>query len=257
MVRPKKHLGQHFLTDQNIAEKISGSLSADGSDAIIEVGPGKGILTAYLRKREGIRFYTVEIDAESIAYLEDKYPELSENIIEADFLRLDLAQYGQKLALIGNFPYNISSQIFFRVLNYRERVDEVVCMIQKEVAERISSKAGNKQYGILSVFLQLWYDIKILFHVEPGSFFPPPKVRSSVVRLTRNNRSSIECREEMLYRIVKMAFNQRRKQMRNSLKSILVNLDEEIPYLTLRPEQLTVDQFIELCVAIENANPQK
>jgi 16S rRNA (adenine1518-N6/adenine1519-N6)-dimethyltransferase len=176
MVRPKKHLGQHFLTDRNIASQIAGSLKAAGASCILEIGPGKGVLTQFLMQRNDVPLKLIEIDRESVVYLKENWPQLEKDIKEGDFLQEDLNGYGNRLAIIGNFPYNISSQIFFRILDYRESVPEVVCMIQKEVAERIASPPGSKKYGILSVFLQTWYTIDILFHVNPGAFLPPPKV---------------------------------------------------------------------------------
>ncbi|MFW5821252.1 MAG: 16S rRNA (adenine(1518)-N(6)/adenine(1519)-N(6))-dimethyltransferase RsmA [Bacteroidota bacterium] len=254
MVRPKKHLGQHFLTDRNIARRIISLLNADSCDTILEIGPGKGVLTQFLLERKDKNLRFIEIDRESVEYLRSEFPEISHAIIEEDFLKTEIGNFGEKIAIIGNFPYNISSQIFFKILDHRDKVEEIVCMIQKEVAMRLASGPGNKQYGILSVLLQTWYDISIGFHVSPGSFFPPPAVNSTVLRMKRNSRSEIDCNEKEFRKIIKTAFNQRRKMLSNSLKSILVNLDTEIPYLKKRPEELSVDQFIELCRSFEKKN---
>ncbi len=251
MVRPKKHLGQHFLTDPGIAARITGSLRPGNTGTVIEVGPGKGVLTRTLVEMQDVDLYLVEIDREAVEYLHGEYPRLRERLIEGDFLRQDLTRFGNRIAIIGNFPYNISSQIFFKILDNREIVPEVVCMIQKEVAERIASPPGSRQYGILSVFLQTWYTISYLFTVNPGSFFPPPRVRSAVIRLERNNRMEIGCSEEMFRKVVKTAFNQRRKMLRNSLSSFFVNLDREDPVLKKRPEELGVEAFLELTARIE------
>lgn len=257
MVRPKKYLGQHFLTDVKIAERITRLLTAGNSDTIIEVGPGKGILTHFLKERKDKILKLIEIDTESVRFLEDKYPELSSSIIEADFLKQDVSTFGDQIAIIGNFPYNISSQIFFKILENVDKVNEVVGMLQKEVALRLASPPGSKQYGILSVLLQTWYDISVEFHVKPGSFFPPPEVNSTVIRLTRNQRTDLACDRKQFNHIVKTAFNQRRKILSNSLKSILLNLDFKSPYLSRRPEQLSVEEFIELSAAIENLKLKK
>ncbi len=251
MVRPKKHLGQHFLTDRKIAKRITDLLNAHDCDLILEIGPGEGVLSQFLADRKEKKLKLIEIDPESVQYLREKYGELSDSIVEEDFLTSDIGNYGNKIALIGNFPYNISSQILFKVLDYKDQVEEVVCMLQKEVAVRLASGPGNKQYGILSVLLQTWYDVSIAFHVGPGAFFPPPEVHSTVMRLKRNSRRSMECNHELYKKIIKTSFNQRRKMLRNSLKSILVNLDAEVPYLKKRPEELSVEQFIELCRSVE------
>ncbi|MBE0654468.1 MAG: 16S rRNA (adenine(1518)-N(6)/adenine(1519)-N(6))-dimethyltransferase RsmA [Bacteroidales bacterium] len=251
MVRPKKHLGQHFLTDRNIAERITQLFKAEEYDTIMEIGPGKGILTSFLMKRVEEKLVLIEIDRESVEYLKDLFPLCKSRIIEGDFLKMDLPGFGNRMAVIGNFPYNISSQIFFRILEYREQVDEIVCMLQKEVALRLASGPGNKQYGILSVLLQAWYDISIEFHVKPGAFFPPPNVQSTVIRLTRNGRNKMDCDEKLFTRLVKTGFNQRRKMLSNSLKSILLTLEPGIPFLTRRPEELSVEQFILLCNYLE------
>jgi dimethyladenosine transferase len=247
-VRAKKALGQHFLTDQSIAKGIVGALQ--GKD-VLEVGPGMGVLTQYLLQREDTNLKTVEIDGESVVYLKKHFPTLGDNLVEGDFLKMDLAGlFAGEYSIIGNFPYNISSQIFFKILEHRDHVPEVVCMIQKEVAERIAEKPGTKTYGILSVFLQAWYDIEYLFTVGSGAFNPPPKVQSAVIRLTRNSRTSLDCDEKLFRMIVKNAFGQRRKTLRNSLKPIIasssVPVDTTDPVFDLRPERLSVEDFIAL-----------
>lgn len=252
MVKPKKRLGQHFLTDKRIAERISSLVLADNCDTIIEVGPGKGILTDFFLGRSDKKFMAVEIDEESVEFLKIQYPEHHEALIYGDFLKTDLGEMGNRLSVVGNFPYNISSQIFFHILNYRDHVSEVVCMLQKEVGLRLASPPGNKQYGILSVFLQAWYTIEVCFQVKPGAFFPPPDVQSVVIRLLRNKREHLPCSESLFHSLVKMAFNQRRKILNNSIKSILVNPEKDIPFLKSRPEELSPDQFIELCRIIEH-----
>lgn len=246
MVRPKKHLGQHFLTDHSIAGRIVSALDTNPGDTVIEIGPGTGILTQVLLERE-IRLLPVEIDPESVVHLKKRWPRLEEILIEQDFLKLDIDAYTTgPFHLIGNFPYNISSQILFRALEYRQRVPSVVCMLQKEVANRIASPPGSREYGILSVLLQAYFDIQYLFSVKPGSFFPPPKVTSGVIRLVRNNTLSLPCDEKLFFRVVKTVFNQRRKMIRNSIKSILLNLDSNFELLSKRPEQLGVPEFLEL-----------
>jgi 16S rRNA (adenine1518-N6/adenine1519-N6)-dimethyltransferase len=244
-VKPKKHLGQHFLKDKRIAEAIVGALKADECDAVVEVGPGMGVLTHLLAERDLLSFSVVEIDRESVEYLKDNLPG-SVEIIEADFLRLDLTGMGERMSLIGNFPYNISSQIFFKILDNRDRVAEVVGMVQKEVAERICSGPGSRVYGILSVLLGAWYNIEYLFTVSEKVFSPPPKVKSAVIRLTRNNIHRLDCDERLFVSVVKRCFNQRRKMLRNPLKDLLKPDSGEMPLLTLRAEQLSVEQFVEL-----------
>ena len=221
---------------------------------MLEVGPGTGVLTKYLLQDPDIALKVVELDSESVRYLLEHYPKLAPNLYEADFLKLDLRKlFPDCFAIIGNFPYNISSQIFFKVLDYRDQVPEVVCMIQKEVAERMAAGPGSKTYGILSVLMQAWYDIEYLFTVGEGAFLPPPKVKSAVIRLTRNGRGALDCDEELFKRVVKTTFNQRRKTIRNSLKPILSTLPklpDYIPYLDARPEQLSVEEFVELTQAL-------
>lgn len=251
-VRPKKALGQHFLTDQGIAQAIVAALQSRGP--VLEVGPGTGVLTQYLLREPQIQLKVVEIDSESVRYLLEHFPKLAPVLYEADFLKMDLSKlFPESFALIGNFPYNISSQIFFKVLEARTQIPEVVCMIQKEVAERLAAPPGSKTYGILSVLLQAWYDIEYLFTVGEGSFVPPPKVKSAVIRLTRNSRQTLDCDEDLFKRVVKATFNQRRKTIRNSLKPIIAALPEMpdfIPYLDARPEQLSVGEFVELTQAL-------
>lgn len=251
-VRPKKALGQHFLTDKSVAQAIVAALRSRGP--VLEVGPGTGVLTQYLLQDPGIGLKVVEIDGESVRYLLEHFPKLAPSLYEADFLKLDLARlFPADFAVIGNFPYNISSQIFFKVLDYRQQVPEVVCMVQKEVAERLAAGPGSKTYGILSVLLQAWYDIEYLFTVGEGSFLPPPKVKSAVIRLTRNGRTTLDCDEELFKKVVKTTFNQRRKTIRNSLKPVLATLPklpDYIPYLDARPEQLSVEEFVELTKSV-------
>ena len=249
VVRPKKNLGQHFLTDQNIARKIVDSLGTEIPD-VLEIGPGTGVLTQYLLQRNEINLHVIEIDRESVAYLKQHFPQLI-NIYEEDFLKAGIEnRFSEKFNIIGNFPYNISSQIFFRILAVRNRVPEVVGMIQKEVAERIASKHGTKSYGILSVLLQAFYNIEYLFTVSEHVFLPPPKVKSAVIRLKRNSVESLPCDEKLFTSVVKAAFNQRRKMLRNSLR----NICEEVPekFAEKRPEQLSVSDFIEITQLIEN-----
>ncbi|MCF0173885.1 MAG: 16S rRNA (adenine(1518)-N(6)/adenine(1519)-N(6))-dimethyltransferase RsmA [Bacteroidales bacterium] len=242
-VRPKKALGQHFLTDLSISERIAGALQYEGQ--ALEIGPGMGVLTQYLYKREG--FKAIEIDDESVAYLLVNFPGIESKLIKGDFLKLPLEIVFQgDFAVIGNFPYNISSQIFFRVIDNRNRIPEVVCMIQKEVAERIAEKPGTKTYGILSVLLQAWYDIEYLFTVGEGAFNPPPKVKSAVIRLKRNSRENLGCDEALFKKIVKTSFGQRRKTLRNSLKTLFPTADFSPEIFNLRPERLSVEDFVGL-----------
>lgn len=257
-VRAKKALGQHFLTDGQIARRIVDTLQADlPGGGVLEVGPGMGVLTQFLLEREGLDLKAVELDGESVVWLRKHYPALGDGLIEGDFLRMDLETlFPGPFSVIGNFPYNISSQIFFKILEQRDRIPEVVCMIQKEVAERIAEKPGTKTYGILSVFLQAWYDIEYVFSVGPGAFNPPPKVQSAVIRLTRNARTALPCDERLFREMVKNAFGQRRKTLRNSLRSIAVRtLGEEKaaavladPVFDLRPERLGVEDFSDLAL---------
>ena len=289
-VRAKKALGQHFLTDQNIAKSIVAALQlpAAGGKAVasegkvnaevasvpsiqltteqparmkvLEIGPGMGVLSHYLLQRQDVDLRMIEIDDESVEYLESHFPQAHGRVIFGDFLKLDIDElFPEEFHVIGNFPYNISSQIFFRIIDYRNRIPQTVCMIQKEVAERIAEKPGSKTYGILSVLLQAWYDIEYLFTVGSGAFAPPPKVQSAVIRLTRNRRTSLGCDENAFKNIVKTAFGQRRKTLRNSLKPIIAakatkeGWDTETltsftsaPVFELRPERLSVEDFIGL-----------
>ena len=249
-VRPKKNLGQHFLKDQNIARKIVDNLEGTTTD-VLEVGPGMGVLTRYLLERPELNVYVVEIDRESVQFLSDNYPELKANIFAEDFLKFNVTSFFPgNFSIIGNFPYNISSQIFFRVLEFRQHIPEVVGMVQKEVAERISAGPGNKTYGILSILLQAFYDIEYLFTVSESVFVPPPKVKSAVIKLKRNQVIKLPCNEVLFFRIVKTAFNQRRKMLRNSLRELGESIPDE--YAEKRPEQLSVNEFIDLTRTIEN-----
>ena len=251
-IKPKKSLGQHFLKDKNVAEKIVKSLKADNIKKVLEIGPGKGILTKLLLERPGLQIYAIEIDRLSVEYIISIIPEIRQNIFHEDFLKFDLKyQFKEPIAIIGNFPYNISSQILFKVLESKDIITEVVCMVQKEVAERIVSGSGSKKYGILSVLIQAYYDVKSLFIVNRTVFSPPPKVTSAVIRLTRNSEKDLKCNEELFFKLIKTAFNQRRKILRNSLKSILLNLEVDNNILTKRPEQLSVDEFVYLTNIIE------
>ncbi len=253
MVRPKKFLGQHFLKDQNIASKIVEALQLTGQpQQVIEIGPGTGVLTQFLLTKPGLDLKLIEIDRESVAYLKDHFPQLQAHIMEGDFLEIDLSGLESAYHIIGNFPYNISSQIFFRILEQRAHVQQVVCMLQKEVADRIAEKEGTKTYGILSVLLQAYYNIEYLFKVPPGVFHPPPKVMSAVIRLTRNNRATLGCNEELFQRVVKQSFQNRRKTLRNALKPLNLNASiVALPLLDKRAEQLSVEQFIDLTKLIE------
>ena len=277
LVRPKKALGQHFLVDLNIARNIVNALSTD-HDVVIEVGAGMGVLTQYLIENQLEKLQVVEIDKESVEFLKKKFPELDGHLTLGDFLKCDLTSFrpecsdrhfdrpqgaekspaiegdsstalgmtGNDIAVIGNFPYNISSQIFFQILKYRNNVSECVGMIQKEVAERIAAKPGSKIYGILSVLLQAWYDIEYLFTVHENVFNPPPKVKSAVIRLKRNNIKELGCDEKMFVTVVKQAFNQRRKTLRNSLRSLIPAEIIENEIFNKRPEQLSVQEFVSL-----------
>lgn len=244
-VRAKKSLGQHFLRDLGVAQRIAETID---SGRVLEIGPGMGVLTQYLLRNPKIDLTAVELDHESVEYLNEWYPELK--VIEADFLKMNLDElYPEgEFSIIGNYPYNISSQIFFKVLEYKDRIPVCSGMLQKEVAERLASKPGKKAYGILSVLLQAWYDIEYLFTVDAQLFNPPPKVQSAVIRLTRNRRRQLDCDEKLFKTVVKTAFNQRRKQLRNSLQVLAGKgnpiLQEEL--FTKRPEQLGVEEFQEL-----------
>ena len=272
-VRAKKSLGQHFLTDQKVASDIVDALSPAAADALVdergvfqalEVGPGTGVLTRYLFGRDDVDLKLVELDPESVEYLLTHFPGMQGRLYQADFLRLDIARlFRDKFAVIGNFPYNISSQIFFKILDHKDRVPLVVGMVQKEVAQRIAEPPGTKTYGILSVLLQAWYDIEYLFTVAPGCFLPPPKVQSAVIRLRRNGRVSLGCDEALFRKVVKTSFGQRRKTLRNSLLPLIrekverEGMDEEAaasfkadPVFDLRPERLSVEDFIALTLKL-------
>ena len=249
-VKAKKSLGQHFLKDPNIARKITDSLLPVTRE-VLEIGPGMGVLTRQLFGREDVSLLAIEVDRESVDYLQAAFPAHRQQIIHGDFLKIDTRQFFPgSYSIIGNLPYNISSQIFFRLLEERDRVPQMVCMIQKEVAERIAAPPGNKTYGILSVLLQAFYDIEYLFTVNEQVFDPPPKVKSAVIRLVRNGRERLSCDEKLFFRVVKMGFNQRRKTLRNALKAFLLEgFDNEM--MGLRPEQLSVDDFVALCQDIQ------
>ena len=322
-VRAKKALGQHFLTDQSIAQRIVATLSSGSPELpadtpsrshghgrpwfcetppasiaavnsteglrseatqgvsggtppvplgaaaeqrgmvvlkgpisrtpVLEIGPGMGVLTQYLLKREDIDLKAVEVDGESVVYLLTHFPGMEGKLLQADYLRLDMHRvFPGAYRVIGNFPYNISSQIFFKILDDKDRIPEVVCMIQKEVAERIAEKPGSKTYGILSVLLQAWYDIEYCFTVGPGAFAPPPKVQSAVIRLTRNGRTDLGCDEKLFKTVVKTAFNQRRKTLRNALKPLIPER-QDLPFMELRAERLSVEDFVVLTKAVEEA----
>ncbi|MEZ5071419.1 MAG: 16S rRNA (adenine(1518)-N(6)/adenine(1519)-N(6))-dimethyltransferase RsmA [Bacteroidales bacterium] len=257
MVQPKKHWGQHFLTDPSIAARIVDSLPLGQGDPVVEIGPGTGILTSLLLERE-MRLTPVEIDPEAAAYLRDRWPRLDETLVEGDFLKMAPGKELPEVPfrIIGNFPYNISSQIFFRVLDWRDLVPSVVCMIQKEVADRLASPPGSRDYGILSVLLQAYYRIETLFRVKPGSFHPPPKVHSAVIRLTRNDTVALPCNEALFREIVKTCFQQRRKMIRNSIRPILLPLDDSTGLLSKRPEQLDVNDFVTLTNWVEARRSQ-
>ena len=267
-VRPKKQLGQHFLTDQEVAQKIANTVDACPGLPILEVGPGMGVLTQYLLPK-GRPVKVVEIDTESVAYLKEHMPQLGEDILEDDFLRMPLDRIfsGEPCVLTGNYPYNISSQIFFRMLEYRDLIPCCTGMIQREVALRMAAAPGSRTYGILSVLLQAWYDIEYLFTVDEHVFCPPPKVKSAVIRLTRNSVTSLPCQEALFRRVVKTTFNQRRKTLRNNIRPLLTQIDTEQtgkgiqpkdhtewlaqPLFQKRPEQLSVQDFIQLTLSLQ------
>lgn len=267
-VRPKKQLGQHFLTDQDVAHRIADTVDACPALPILEVGPGMGVLTQYLLPK-GRPVKVVEIDTESVAYLKENMPQLGENILGDDFLRMPLDQVfgGQPFVLTGNYPYNISSQIFFRMLEYRDLIPCCTGMIQREVAQRMAAGPGSRTYGILSVLLQAWYSVEYLFTVDEHVFCPPPKVKSAVIRLTRNEVSSLPCNEVLFRRVVKTTFNQRRKTLRNNIRPLLAQIDNEQREKGLqpkdhtewlaqelfqkRPEQLSVQDFIALTLSLQ------
>lgn len=254
-VKAKKHLGQHFLVDKNICRKIASQYSQkNGCKRVLEIGPGMGALTEFLIA-DGLDLWVMDIDRESIAYLNGHYPTLKDKIIEADFLstKLQLHMGDEPFGVVGNFPYNISSQILFKCIEHRNQIPEIMGMFQKEVAQRVAEPPGSKKYGILSVFLQAYYDIEYCFTVDEHVFDPPPKVKSGVIRCTRNEREFLPCNENLFRQVVKMTFNQRRKTIRNGLKPFIKNIEFEHEFLTLRPEVLSVDQFVELTLALEKA----
>jgi len=252
-VKAKKHLGQHFLKDESIAKDIADTLNLEGYNDLLEIGPGMGVLTKYLLEKE-VNTYVIEIDTESVAYLDSNYPKLKDKIISKDFLKYNINEVfeGKQFAIIGNFPYNISTQIVFRALEFRHQIPEFAGMFQKEVAERICEKKGTKAYGILSVLVQAFYEAEYLFTVSEAVFDPPPKVKSGVLRLRRKENFTLPCSEKLFFTVVKTAFQQRRKTIRNSLKTLNLsdNLREDVIF-DLRPEQLNVAQFIELTQKIE------
>ena len=253
-VKAKKYLGQHFLKDMGVARQIAESLTLDGPTAVLEIGPGMGVLTQFLLQNPLIDLTAVELDSESVVYLHEHYPDLK--VIEADFLKMDLkSHFSDKFCIIGNFPYNISSQIFFKMLDNKDSIPCLAGMIQKEVAERIAAPAGSKTYGILSVLMQAYYKIEYLFTVNATVFDPPPKVQSAVIRFTRNEVSQIDCNEQLFKTVVKTAFNQRRKTLRNSLKPIVESGHPMYadPLFDLRPERLDVAAFIDLTKRVELA----
>jgi len=257
-VKAKKHLGQHFLKDESIAKAIADTLTFKGYDEVLEIGPGMGVLTKYLLEKP-VNTHVIEIDTESVAYLDANYPKLKDKIISQDFLKYNINEVYQnkQFAIIGNFPYNISSQIVFRTLELRDQIPEFSGMFQKEVAERICEKKGSKTYGILSVLAQAFYDTEYLFTVNENVFIPPPKVKSGVMRMTRKEDYSLPCSEKLFFTVVKTAFQQRRKTLRNSLKTL--NLSDNLREDTIfdkRPEQLSVDEFIELTQKIETDGVQ-
>ncbi len=284
LVRPKKALGQHFLTDLSVAQKIADALVVEcpAGNAVsesvaehaatlkplpvLEIGPGMGVLSQYLLERGDLDLKMIEIDRESVDYLLTHFPKAAGRVIEGDFLKMNLSYFfPETFAVIGNFPYNISSQIFFRIIDHKDSIPQVVCMIQKEVAERIAEKPGSKTYGILSVLLQAWYDIEYLFTVGEGAFNPPPKVKSAVIRLRRNSRTELGCDEKLFKTVVKTAFNQRRKTLRNSLKPLIAGKAGRegwtaeqtadflsAPVFELRPERLGVEDFTALTNLLDN-----
>jgi 16S rRNA (adenine1518-N6/adenine1519-N6)-dimethyltransferase len=249
-VHPKKHLAQHFLVDMDVAQRIADCLEA-ASGCVLEVGAGTGALTQFLLQRTDVQLFAVEADGEAAAVLMQRFPVLSSNLFCTDFLRMNLgAAMPDKFSVIGNFPYNISSQIFFKILEHKDHIPEVVGMLQKEVAERLAAQAGSREQGILSIFLQAFYSVEYMFTVMPDVFVPMPKVQSGVIRLVRNDTVRLACDETLFKRIVKTAFNQRRKTMRNSLQPLLGNRYISLPMLSKRPEELGVKEFVELTNAV-------
>ena len=256
-VKPKKALGQHFLTDLSVAGRIAATLSDYVGVPVIEVGPVMGVLTRFLLDG-GHDLTVVELDRESVEYLQANFPQLHGRIVEADFLRLDLAELtrGREFCVIGNYPYNISSQIFFHILDYKDMVPCCSGMLQREVAERLAAPEGTKARGILSVLLQLWYRVDYLFTVSENVFNPPPKVKSGVIKLVRNDRRLLPCSEQLLKSVVKVTFGQRRKTIRNSIRAVCPDFPAGHPLAQMRPEQLSVEQFIELTLEVERVRAQ-
>lgn len=255
IVKAKKHLGQHFLNDKNAAKRIVDALNPTlGFKQVLEVGPGMGVLSDFLLQQESYETYLIDVDEESVTYLAEKYPQLGDRLIHGDFLKLDFSAYfADQIAVIGNFPYNISSQILFKILDERNRVVQMTGMFQKEVAERCTAKVGSKEYGILSVFLQAYYQVEYLFTVKAGAFNPPPKVLSGVIRMTRNACTQLDCDEKLFWRVVKAGFNQRRKTLRNALSGVLPkDKMSNNPLYELRAERLTVTDFVSLTNEIAN-----
>ena len=253
-VKAKKHLGQHFLTDKNICQKIALQYQKhQNCSTVLEIGPGMGALTSFLLERGDLNVSVIDVDKESIAYLKNHFPALENKIYEADFLKTDIQKImgDTPFGVVGNFPYNISSQILFKCLEYRNQIPEIMGMFQKEVAVRIAEKPGTKSYGIMSVLMQAFYDIEYCFTVDEHVFNPPPKVKSGVIRCTRNERETFPCNEKLFIQVVKMSFNQRRKTIRNSIKQLIGGNDFEHPFLALRPERLSVEDFIELTQEVE------
>ena len=253
-IKPKKFLGQHFLTDLSVAQRIADTVDACPDIPVLEVGPGMGVLTQYIIPKQR-PFKVVEIDFDSVPYLHEHFPQLGDNIIEGDFLRMDLEKVfdGKPFVLTGNYPYNISSQIFFKMVENRHLIPCCTGMIQKEVAERMAASPGGKTYGVLSVLIQAWYDVEYLFTVHENVFNPPPKVKSAVIRLTRNNKQTLGCDEHLFRRIVKTVFTMRRKMMRNGMKQILGKDSPMLadPMFTRRPEELSVQEYIDLTNRVE------
>lgn len=255
-VKAKKHLGQHFLTDLSIAKQIVDALKLhEGYKHVLEIGPGMGVLTQYLKDDTRFTTHAIDVDFESITYLKNHFPTLEKNILYGDFLQMDLGLItnNKPFAVIGNFPYNISTEILFKVLDNKNQIPEVVGMFQKEVAERIAAKPGSKTYGITSVLLQAFYTIEYLFTVHENVFNPPPKVKSGVIRLTRNNTQTLNCSESFFKTVVKTAFNQRRKMLSNSLKPYIIDEIKHLDVFNLRPEQLSVEQFVDLTNMLQEA----
>ncbi len=253
-IKAKKHLGQHFLKDEDIARKIVHSISDEENKIVVEIGPGMGVLTKFLLEKQHFRVWTIEIDKEAIRYLHENFPKLANRIIDCDVLKFNFKEkFKEKISIIGNLPYYISSQIFFQIINNKNIIDEAVCMVQKEVAERIAASPGSKTYGLLSVSLQVYYSIDYLFTVDENVFHPPPKVKSAVIKLKRNSLEKLNCDEKLFKKVVKTCFNQRRKTIRNSIKSIVAPASIESEWLAKRPEELSVDDFVNLTRLVGNS----